>query len=99
MEKIKADVVMVSDIHIIDADDERAHMLESLIRILISSDVKNFILIGDIFDFLLGTGSYFDKKFQKMEEKWPLRLAFNSCMKLSKARMAKLKYWSQKLQL
>ena len=63
MEKIKADVVMVSDIHIINAKDERAQMLESLIRTLISSDVKNFILIGDIFDFLLGTGSYFDKKF------------------------------------
>ncbi len=66
MEKIKADVVMVSDIHIVDAHDERAQMLENLIRILISSDVKNFILIGDIFDFLLGTGNYFDKKFRSI---------------------------------
>ena len=32
---------------------------------LICSDVKNFILVGDIFDFLLGiAGSYFDKKFK-----------------------------------
>ena len=66
MEKIKADVILVSDIHIIDPQDDRAVMLENLIKILIDSDVKNFILIGDIFDFLLGTSSFFHRKYAKI---------------------------------
>ena len=40
MEKIKADVVMVSDIHIIDPQDDRGRNLEELIKILIDLRCK-----------------------------------------------------------
>ena len=53
LKNISADVVMVSDIHIIEPNDERARNLEQLIDFLITSDVKVFLLIGDIFDFIL----------------------------------------------
>ena len=66
MDSLNADVVAVSDVHVVDPSDERAKNLELLINFLTVSDVKVFLLVGDIFDFILGTNKYFDKRFKRI---------------------------------
>jgi UDP-2,3-diacylglucosamine hydrolase len=58
-----ADVVFVSDVHLHDEQDRRAQLLLLLIKACQKSNVKKFILGGDIFEFFWARSDYFLKKF------------------------------------
>jgi UDP-2,3-diacylglucosamine hydrolase len=62
----KAEIVAVSDIHIRHPSDDRCALLIDLIRQCADVRVPCFALLGDIFDFCLGGGSYFRSKFQEV---------------------------------
>ncbi len=59
---IEAPLVVVSDIHLRQPDDDRALLLLDLIARL-GGQVEAFVLNGDIFDFCFGGGRYFRAKF------------------------------------
>ena len=63
MTQLKAFAVVVSDIHLGHSDDSRALKLLELIKSAELGEVEYFILLGDIFDFCLGSHPYFRKKF------------------------------------
>jgi len=63
------ELVSVSDVHLRQADDERARLLLSLIeQFQTYGKLANFAFIGDIFDFCLGSRTYFRSKFAKLGE-------------------------------
>ncbi len=62
-------LVAVSDIHIITQDDDRAKALRELLKQTRASyRLEYLVLLGDIFDFYFGRGSYFEDKFQAIKE-------------------------------
>ncbi len=64
-ELLAAQLVVVSDIHLRSADDERSTLLiDTLSRL--TRDVEYVILNGDIFDFCFGKSQYFRRKFAKI---------------------------------
>jgi UDP-2,3-diacylglucosamine hydrolase len=58
----QADLVIASDIHIREANDERSLALQQLIRACTQNEVGTFVLNGDIFDFFFGGTDYFRQK-------------------------------------
>lgn len=63
-----ADLLLVSDVHLKSPDDERGRLLLQLISEAIHKHPKHFILLGDIFDFCLGSTRYFRRKFAPIGE-------------------------------
>lgn len=61
--------LFVSDIHICHGEDERASLLLEILDESERMGVQGFFLLGDIFDFCLGTHSRFVKKFRPVFEK------------------------------
>ena len=61
-----AELVVVSDIHIRGAEDEKSQALLRLIGQIREAKPKYFVLLGDIFDFYFGASKYFHKKFAKL---------------------------------
>lgn len=53
----------MTDIHIKTPSDTNYHLLLNLIKKIDTSQVKYFILLGDIFDFCFGKSRYFHNKF------------------------------------
>ncbi len=64
MSQIDAALIVVSDIHLSQAGDERAKRLLALLAEIEKGRVDTFCMLGDIFDFCLGSHPYFQKKFQ-----------------------------------
>ena len=62
--EIRSELVVASDIHLRQADDPRSRQLLRLIESLRSPEVRHFVLLGDIFDFCLGSSNYFKSKFK-----------------------------------
>jgi UDP-2,3-diacylglucosamine hydrolase len=60
-----AELVVVSDVHLRHADDQRSKILLGLITHL-CQPTEYFVLNGDIFDFCFGDSEYFRKKFQAL---------------------------------
>lgn len=58
-----AEVVIMSDIHLVSCEDERGKRLLQILDQLSESQVQTLILLGDIFDFCLGSSTYFQNKF------------------------------------
>ena len=58
-----AELVVVSDVHLRQPDDQRSKILLDLISQL-SKPTEYFVLNGDIFDFCFGDSAYFRRKFQ-----------------------------------
>ncbi len=56
--------LFVSDVHIGDGEDKRAALLVDVLEEAHKRGVEGFFLLGDIFDFCLGTHSRFQKKFE-----------------------------------
>lgn len=54
---------MVSDIHLNHPEDDRSRLLLDLLEGARLSEVEYLVLMGDIFDFCLGSHPYFQKKF------------------------------------
>lgn len=60
---LTAELAVVSDIHLGHCADERGRFLLHTIQRLAKSDVRTFVMLGDIFDFSLGSSGYFRRKF------------------------------------
>jgi UDP-2,3-diacylglucosamine hydrolase len=63
----RAELVVVSDVHLRQPDDRRCRLLVNLVRQL-GQTTEYFVLNGDIFDFCFGDSSYFRDKFQELGE-------------------------------
>ncbi len=61
-------LVTVSDAHLLSAEDLRGQRFLALIDQIKISQVKTLVLVGDIFEFILGSNSYFKRKFSKFGE-------------------------------
>ncbi len=59
-------MVVCSDVHIAQPDDDRAEQLIQLFAELSESKLECFVLLGDIFDFFMGSSSYYCKKFKEV---------------------------------
>lgn len=66
--RIRDPFVVVSDIHLKNLQDERGQLLLDLVKRLDTDRVEYFVLLGDIFDFGLGSHRYFRKKFAPLGE-------------------------------
>lgn len=60
---LNAELVLVSDVHLRNPGDPRSQLMDDLLAAAADSKPANFVLLGDVFDFCLGTRSYFRKKF------------------------------------
>lgn len=58
-----ASLLVVSDIHLNHVGDDRSQLLLELLDGVSKSEVEYLVLMGDIFDFCLGSHPYFQKKF------------------------------------
>ncbi len=63
MAPLVASLIVVSDIHLSRSDDDRAQKLLGLLQRIRKGQVDNLVLLGDIFDFCLGSHPYFQKKY------------------------------------
>ncbi|MBC7658766.1 MAG: metallophosphoesterase [Chitinophagaceae bacterium] len=63
MSQLKASLIVVSDIHLSHSDDERAQKFLPFLARIERGEVDSLVLLGDIFDFCLGSHSYFQEKF------------------------------------
>ncbi len=61
--------LFVSDVHIVSGTDERAKLLLEVLEEAEKAGVQGFFLLGDIFDFCLGTHARFHKKFEPIFSK------------------------------
>jgi len=59
----------MSDIHLVSCEDPRGSRLLQVLDHLIHAEVKNLVLLGDIFDFCLGSSPYFRRKFAPIGER------------------------------
>jgi UDP-2,3-diacylglucosamine hydrolase len=66
LKKISHSLVFVSDVHILEADDDNSQALIKLIGHLDEVSVEYFVLGGDIFDFCFGASKYFKSKFSQL---------------------------------
>ncbi|MGE0174445.1 MAG: metallophosphoesterase [Oligoflexales bacterium] len=57
-------LAVISDIHLKDMDDNRGSLLLKTIEQLTSLPLNTFVLLGDIFDFTLGSNAYYKRKFK-----------------------------------
>ena len=65
---LSADLVVVSDVHLLHTEDQRGSRLIEVIGQCASGTVANFVMLGDIFDICLGNHRYFQRKFAKLGE-------------------------------
>lgn len=63
LSQLKASLVVVSDIHLHSPDDARGRALLKLLAEVEQGEVAHLVLLGDIFDFCLGSHRFFQKKF------------------------------------
>lgn len=64
----RADLVVISDVHLRGLDDERGRLFLEVLDKIRAAEVGRLVLLGDIFDFCLGTSSYFRQKFSRVGE-------------------------------
>lgn len=58
------EIIIISDVHISDCDScPRYQLLKNFIAKVDPSETTTLVLLGDIFDFALGSHRYFQKKF------------------------------------
>ena len=66
---MSAPLIVVSDIHLQGLEDERGGLLLDLIERIDPQQTQYFVLLGDIFDFCLGSHRFFQRKFAKLGER------------------------------
>lgn len=66
MADLDASLIVVSDIHLVSPDDDRGQLLLALLERIAESPVSYLVLLGDIFDFCLGSHLYFQEKFARL---------------------------------
>ena len=60
---LRADLIVVSDIHLGRSDDARGRLLSQILQAAVTQGPDVFVLLGDIFDFCHGGSRFFQKKF------------------------------------
>lgn len=65
LEQLDAEVVLASDIHLLNLESSRGQMVLTLLENL-SNPVEYLVLNGDIFDFCFGKSKFFQSKFAKL---------------------------------
>ena len=65
----KAELLMVSDVHLRGPDDVRCRLLCDVVDRAMSGSVKTFLLLGDIFDFCIGGPKFYRQKYQVLSGK------------------------------
>jgi UDP-2,3-diacylglucosamine hydrolase len=65
----KSEMIAVSDIHLQNMDDSRTRLLLEVIDAATAASTPCFALLGDIFDFCLGSQRYFHSKFRPLWER------------------------------
>ena len=65
---LRQTLVVASDLHLTGLDDRRGALLLDVLARISTDDVELVVLNGDIFDFCLGTSSYFQQKFAALGE-------------------------------
>lgn len=68
LQSIQADALIASDIHLSQLDDERGQLLMAMLKNVEQSDVGHLILLGDIFDFCLGSHPFYQRKYKALGE-------------------------------
>ncbi len=63
MSQLRAYLIVVSDIHLSHSGDDRAKKLLKFLSRIEAGRVDTLVLLGDIFDFCLGSHRYFQSKF------------------------------------
>jgi UDP-2,3-diacylglucosamine hydrolase len=61
-----ASLLVVSDIHLNHVEDDRSRLFFNLLEGASRSEVEYLVLMGDIFDFCLGSHPYFQRKFSSI---------------------------------
>ena len=61
-------LLVVSDIHLNHPGDARSKKLLQVLEGVVQSEVEYLVLMGDIFDFCLGSHPYFQRKFAPIGE-------------------------------
>lgn len=67
--KIDHELIIISDVHLIDDSDQRSRLLLQLLLNLDLKKLRSLVLLGDIFDFCIGASPYFQKKYAMFGEK------------------------------
>lgn len=60
---LEGSLIIVSDVHLKEMASERAQLFLDFLDRLSYSDIDNIILLGDIFDFVLGSKEFFREKY------------------------------------
>lgn len=60
---VDASLLVVSDIHLQSPEDARGKLLLRLLDAVAAGSVEYLVMLGDIFDFCLGSHPFFQKKF------------------------------------
>lgn len=68
MSLLNAALIVVSDVHLSHSGDGRALKLLALLSAIEVGEVDTFCMLGDIFDFCLGSHPYFQAKYQSIGE-------------------------------
>jgi UDP-2,3-diacylglucosamine hydrolase len=68
LSQINASLIVVSDIHLSHSGDDRAKKLLAFLSHIAAGKVDTLVLLGDIFDFCLGSHPYFQAKFAPVVE-------------------------------
>ena len=63
-EAFDADLVVLSDIHLLDMVSLRGKRVLALVEAMTKGQVEALVLVGDIFEFMLGSNRYFHRKFE-----------------------------------
>lgn len=58
------EILVISDVHLKDCSDARGKLFLELLAELRGARIKQFVLLGDIFDFCFGGSKYFREKFK-----------------------------------
>lgn len=57
------ELVIVSDVHLVTMDEPNAQLMLSCLTDIAAQPVEYLVMLGDIFDFCLGSNRYFQKRF------------------------------------
>jgi UDP-2,3-diacylglucosamine hydrolase len=68
LQNLQAEAIVVSDIHLLSLTDEKGRALLDFLETVAESEVHQLILLGDIFDFCLGSHPYYQEKFALLGE-------------------------------
>ena len=64
----KADLIVVSDVHLKSLDDKEGSLFLALLEAIATATPAHLVLLGDIFDFTLGSNRFFRRKYSRVGE-------------------------------